>query len=48
MSTLMYLKMLFVGTGITGIGVGLYKNTVPTEEQIVKVLYNVFLYKRAI
>ncbi|KAK9380131.1 uncharacterized protein V2V93DRAFT_371721 [Kockiozyma suomiensis] len=36
MSTLMYLKMLFVGTGITGIGVGLYKNTVPTEEQIVK------------
>ncbi|KAK7208358.1 hypothetical protein BZA70DRAFT_301541 [Myxozyma melibiosi] len=36
MSTLMYLKMLFVGGGITGLGVGLYKNAVPTEEELLK------------
>ncbi|KAK9388679.1 hypothetical protein V1515DRAFT_597671 [Lipomyces mesembrius] len=35
MSTLLYLKMLFAGTGIVGLGVVLYKNTVPTEEEVV-------------
>jgi hypothetical protein len=33
----MYLKMLFAGTGIVGLGVVLYNNTVPTEEEVVAV-----------
>ncbi|KAK9365514.1 hypothetical protein V1509DRAFT_632862 [Lipomyces kononenkoae] len=35
MSSLLYLKSLFVGSGIVGLGLYLYKNTVPTEEEIV-------------
>ncbi|KAK9376656.1 uncharacterized protein V1513DRAFT_439313 [Lipomyces chichibuensis] len=35
MSTLLYLKMLFVGTGVVGLGVVLYSKTVPTEEEVV-------------
>ncbi|KAK9235069.1 hypothetical protein V1525DRAFT_411085 [Lipomyces kononenkoae] len=35
MSSLMYVKMLFAGTGIVGLGFYLYKNTVPTEEEVV-------------
>ncbi|KAK9321191.1 hypothetical protein V1517DRAFT_327236 [Lipomyces orientalis] len=35
MSSLLYVKMLFVGAGIVGLGVGLYRNTVPTEEEVV-------------
>ncbi|KAK9427373.1 hypothetical protein V1505DRAFT_388850 [Lipomyces doorenjongii] len=35
MSSLLYLKSLFVSSGIVGLGLYLYKNTVPTEEEIV-------------